>query len=87
MQCIDVLARWSVDGTALSCVAELRPGPATIRMPCCRLAGDVVSCADSEVELGAWKEASVETDWRGTRVELTYDYGAVVLADYDLVEA
>jgi len=84
MSCTEILARWAADGTALSCVAEIRPGPAVIRMPSCRLAaGELRSAAGSAVFLEPWEDASVETDWRGTKVEVTYPHGAVVIADYD----
>ena len=82
MQCTDVLARWASAGTALSCVAELRPGPAMIRMPSCRLGDSRLTCGDSAVVLEPWEEDAVETDWRGTKVELTYAHGRVVIADY-----
>ena len=86
MSCTDVLTRWFDDQTPLSCVAELRPGPAVIRMPSCRLDLDdepaLVSGAGSAVLLPPWSDASVETDGRGTRVELTYPAGTVTIADY-----
>jgi len=87
MSCTDVLALWSSAGTALSCIAELRPGPAVIRMPSCRLElGDepmLRSESGSLVVLSDWEDASVETSWRGTKIEVTYAAGAVVIADYD----
>ena len=87
MSCTEVLQRWSRDQTPLSCIAELRPGPAVIRIPSCRLTVDgeplLHSRSGSTVELPGWSEASVESDWRGTKVELTYPAGAVVIADYD----
>ena len=57
-----------------------------IRMPSCRLKLDdepmLLSDAGSAVSLPVWEEVSVETDWRGTKVEVTYDDGSVVIADY-----
>ena len=83
-----VLSRWGACETALTCVAELRPGPATIRMPSCRLEpGDILRSECSVVSLSGWKDASVETSWRGTKIEVTYEDGAaVVIADYDCEE-
>jgi hypothetical protein len=82
MSCTEVLNRWAADGTALSCIAEVGPGPALIRMPSCRLHAGLVSTPGSAVQFEAWEEGVVETDWRGTRVLLTYPHGKVVIADY-----
>ncbi len=87
MMSTDVLTRWSEEQTPLSCIAELRPGPAMIRMPSCRLTlGDepvLRSEAGSAVFLPECEDVSVETDWRGTKIEMTYDDGSVVIADYN----
>jgi len=90
-----VLARWCVKGTTLSCVAGVQPGPAAIRMPACvvRVLDDpcgpqavLLSECGSFVLLADWVEASevrVQRSARGTKIEVTYDDGAVVIADYD----
>jgi hypothetical protein len=89
MPCTEILKRWFEDQTPLSCVAEIRPGPAVIRMPSCHLtlADEPMLTSDtaSAVLLPPWEEASVETDWRGTKIELTWSGGTVVIADYDCV--
>ena len=87
MSCTDVLSRWFAEQTPLACIAELRPGPAMIRMPSCRLALEheplLRSAAGSVVVLPDVSDAEVETDWRGTRVEVTTPHGSVTIADYD----
>ena len=86
MECTEVLTRWFDEQTALSCIAELRPGPAVIHLPSCRLAleEDAVlrSDAGSAVVLPELSDATVETDWRGTKLEITYAHATVVVADY-----
>ena len=91
MPCTEVLTRWFESQTPLSCVVEIRPGPAVIRMPTCRLRLEdellLESDAGSAVVVPDWQDASVETDWRGTKVELTWNDGTVVIADYDCAGA
>lgn len=91
MPCTEVLTHWFENQTPLSCIAEIRPGPAVFRMPSCRLKLEddpiLLSESGSKVVLPEWGEASVETDWRGTKLELTYADGAVVIADYDCAGA
>ena len=83
MQCTDLLTRWHDDQTPLSCVAELHPDAAVMHIPSGRLRLDggpsLVSGAGSAVLLPRWEDAAVETDGRGTRLELTYPHATVTI--------
>ena len=96
-----VIARWSAEGTRLCCIAGLQPDIRVpemfVHLPACVVTFDeqtevivmLVADSGSFFLISDWDgaaEVQLHTSWRGTMIEVVYEHGSVLIADYDCSE-